>query len=283
LSMKIKFGMFQKSASWLFMPTLIILCMLNSKTADAQQGVAVNLTGAAADSSAMLDVSSTSKGILIPRVMLTSVSDVTTVPNPATSLLVYNANPSMLGGAVGFWYFNDSVWVQAIGPQGPQGLQGPQGVPGPAGPPGTESPTTYTQLYVPQTGLANLPSSTWTQLCTVGSFTKNSASSVIEMFFNGHVMATFPGGTSCVAYELRVDGQPGPTVINSFTTISVGTGQIWWTHSGVYQSISMNGYFTGLSAGAHAVQIWVYAQGNYATNVWVNVGSFFDYILIREH
>jgi hypothetical protein len=96
----------------------------------SQQGVSINTAGTAADPSAMLDVSSNSKGLLIPRVSLVSVNDVSTISNPAVSLLVYNTNAGMSGGAVGFWYFNGSQWVQAIGPQGVVGATGPQGVPG---------------------------------------------------------------------------------------------------------------------------------------------------------
>ncbi|HNW88805.1 MAG TPA: hypothetical protein PKN48_04030 [Bacteroidales bacterium] len=127
--------------------------MLSAISAYSQQGVSINATGAPADPSAMLDVSSLSKGLLIPRVSLTSINDVTTIPSPAISLLVYNTNAAMIGGAVGFWYFDGTVWVQALGPQGiqgptgAQGLQGiqgatgVQGIPGAPGVPGPVGPT----------------------------------------------------------------------------------------------------------------------------------------------
>jgi hypothetical protein len=50
--------------------------------------------------------------MLIPRVSLTSTSDVTTIANPATSLLVYNTNAGMSNGSVGFYYWNGMVWVK---------------------------------------------------------------------------------------------------------------------------------------------------------------------------
>ena len=40
--------------------------------------------------SAKLEVNATDKGFLPPRVTLTSSSDNSTIPNPATGLLVYN-------------------------------------------------------------------------------------------------------------------------------------------------------------------------------------------------
>jgi hypothetical protein len=65
--------------------------------------VSINTTGANPSSSAMLDISSSNKGLLIPRVALQSTADNTTIPYPATSLLVYNTNAGILGGT-GFFY-----------------------------------------------------------------------------------------------------------------------------------------------------------------------------------
>src|ERR1041385_6285199 len=73
------------------------------------QNVGVNPTGAAPNAAAGLDVDFTNKGILIPRVNLTSTTDVTTIASPANSLLVYNTNAAMTGGAVGYWYYNTSI------------------------------------------------------------------------------------------------------------------------------------------------------------------------------
>lgn len=44
------------------------------------------------DQSSILDLSSNSKGFLPPRVPLASANDATTIPNPATGLVVYNTN-----------------------------------------------------------------------------------------------------------------------------------------------------------------------------------------------
>jgi hypothetical protein len=76
------------------------------------QNIGINPTGATPNSSAMLDVSATDKGMLIPRVSLTSTSDVTTIVNPATSLLVYNTNAGMSNGSVGFYYWNGTQWTK---------------------------------------------------------------------------------------------------------------------------------------------------------------------------
>ena len=62
------------------------------------------------DASAKLDVSATNKGLLPPRVTLISVSDTTTITNPATGLLVYNTGNN---GALqsGYYYWNGTNWA----------------------------------------------------------------------------------------------------------------------------------------------------------------------------
>lgn len=113
--------------------TLSILCvcgiiLFNTKT--FAQNVGINPTGSTPDASAALDIDYTNKGLLIPRVSLQSTTDVTTIPSPATSLLVYNTNAAMTGGAVGFWYWDGTVWKQTIGPAGPAGTNGTNGTNG---------------------------------------------------------------------------------------------------------------------------------------------------------
>lgn len=60
--------------------------------------------------STMLDIDSDNKGLLIPRIALTSETDATTIDNPATGLLVYkNGGSGTL--ADGFYYWDGSKWV----------------------------------------------------------------------------------------------------------------------------------------------------------------------------
>ncbi|MGB0870121.1 MAG: hypothetical protein ACPGSD_11050 [Flavobacteriales bacterium] len=65
------------------------------------------------NASSILDVESTDKGILIPRIALTGDNDQTTINNPAVSLLVYNTATVTGGNAVqeGFYYWNGTIWV----------------------------------------------------------------------------------------------------------------------------------------------------------------------------
>lgn len=86
--------------------TLLLLIVISS--AHAQVGIGTTSPNA----SSMLDITSTNSGLLIPRVALTSVSDVTTIASPITSLLVYNSGFAPNG----YYYWNGTIWVQlAVG------------------------------------------------------------------------------------------------------------------------------------------------------------------------
>lgn len=75
------------------------------------QRVGIGTTTPAA--SAQLDVSSTNKGLLIPRVSLKSATDVVTIANPAVSLMVYNTNAALASGT-GYYYWSGTVWVKLL-------------------------------------------------------------------------------------------------------------------------------------------------------------------------
>lgn len=61
--------------------------------------------------SAIVDLQSGNKGLLIPRVSLSGPGDITTIASPAVSLMVYNLN-STIDGAQGICYWNGSTWLR---------------------------------------------------------------------------------------------------------------------------------------------------------------------------
>jgi hypothetical protein len=63
--------------------------------------------------SAQLEIASTSKGLLIPRVSLSSETDVATVPSPAISLIVYNTN-TYLPDSAGYYYWGGTKWLKLL-------------------------------------------------------------------------------------------------------------------------------------------------------------------------
>ncbi|NCC88542.1 MAG: hypothetical protein EOM05_11905, partial [Clostridia bacterium] len=80
---------------------ITVYCLLLA-TNCFSQGAAINTTGTAADASAILDVSSTSAGMLIPRM---TKSDRNAIGSPAEGLLIYQTDDT-----VGFWYRSSGVW-----------------------------------------------------------------------------------------------------------------------------------------------------------------------------
>ena len=136
----------------------ILIFIISNGNIIAQQGVSVNTTGLPPDNSAILDVSSSTQGVLIPRVSLNTIYDqLSTAPN-ANSLLVYNN----FGGPLlsGFWYWDQNAsppqWIQAIGPQGFSGATGLTGVTGSTGVTGATGVTGLTGA-LGTTGVTGLP------------------------------------------------------------------------------------------------------------------------------
>ncbi|MBL7965216.1 MAG: hypothetical protein JNM31_15380 [Flavobacteriales bacterium] len=78
----------------------LLFCVVSSSV--WCQNVGINATGAAPASSAMLDITSTSSGLLIPRM---TTAQRTGIAAPATGLLVYDTNTN------GFWYWNGAAWT----------------------------------------------------------------------------------------------------------------------------------------------------------------------------
>lgn len=91
------------------------------------QNVAINSTGASANSSAMLDVSSANSGILIPRIALTGTTSAAPVTSPATSLLVYNT-ATVSDVTPGYYYWTGTAWIKLYsGPTNAWNLTGNSG------------------------------------------------------------------------------------------------------------------------------------------------------------
>ncbi|MFN8247912.1 MAG: hypothetical protein U0T68_03065 [Ferruginibacter sp.] len=68
------------------------------------QSLAVNTDGSTANASSILDVKSTLKGMLIPRMSKTEKNAIT---SPATGLLVFQSTPD----SIGLYYYNGTSWI----------------------------------------------------------------------------------------------------------------------------------------------------------------------------
>ena len=91
-----------------FTYSFALVLMLVCNTALSAQNVAINDNNANADPSAMLDVQSTTKGMLVPR--MTSAQR-TAISNAAVGLLVFDTNTES------FWFRDGSGWTELVSKQ----------------------------------------------------------------------------------------------------------------------------------------------------------------------
>jgi len=103
--------------------SLALLITVSQQLVSQTEGVSIKTTPSAPHPSAMLDIESGSKGLLIPRVVLTSTAVAAPVSSPTTGLLIYNTTTSVTAG---FYYWDQSLlsgagaWVKLT--TGPGGL-----------------------------------------------------------------------------------------------------------------------------------------------------------------
>jgi uncharacterized protein (TIGR02145 family) len=89
------------------------LVLITSLSIQAQ--VSINTDGSQPDNSAMLDVKSTNKGLLIPRIALTAANSSSPISSPAPGLLVYNtsdAGTSPYRVCPGLYLWSGNAWIR---------------------------------------------------------------------------------------------------------------------------------------------------------------------------
>lgn len=98
-----------------------MVALLSILASSSMAQVAVNTDGSLPDNSAMLDVKSTSKGLLPPRISLTAINSALPVTAPVAGLLVYNtavAGMSPNNVLPGYYFWDGTKWIPFSPPQG---------------------------------------------------------------------------------------------------------------------------------------------------------------------
>ena len=85
-----------------FLKTVLTLFIINFLFCITNAQISINEDGASPDASAILDVKSSDKGVLVPRMNSTARNNIN---NPANGLLVYDTTTNS------FWYFT-TAWVE---------------------------------------------------------------------------------------------------------------------------------------------------------------------------
>lgn len=165
------------------------------------QGMAVNANGSSADASAMLDVSSTSKGVLVPRM---TQAQRNAISSPATGLMIYQTDAT-----AGFYYYNGSAWA---------GIGGSGGAP--TGSAGGDLTGTYPN---PTLATSGVTSGTYGSSTQVPAYTVNNKGQITAAT-NITITGTTPGGA---AGGDLTGTYPNPSVANSsITSAKVADGTL---------------------------------------------------------
>lgn len=101
----------------------LIIVLFNCWTFVHGQNVGISPSASVPNASAMLDIVSTDKGLLVPRFALSDITVAAPVVSPALSLIVYNTFTSALATASnnvvpGFYYWDGAKWVAFSGSGG---------------------------------------------------------------------------------------------------------------------------------------------------------------------
>jgi len=97
----------------ILLTAFIISVLISNAQTSNTEGVSIAPNVTPPDPSAMLDVQADDKGLLIPRVALTSTTDQSTIASPVTSLLVYNTNTA--SDVVPGFYYWEAKWIPLKG------------------------------------------------------------------------------------------------------------------------------------------------------------------------
>jgi hypothetical protein len=163
----------------------VTIALLGTFWATAQN-VGINQTGAAPAASAMLDVVSTNRGLLIPRVALTATNAAGPIAAPATSLLVYNtatAGAAPNNVTPGYYYWNGAAWVRFMMGNGDAWVT--------TGNAGTNSTNNFIGTTDNQSFVIRTNNTERMRVLDIGQVVVNNATP-----FAGDVFSSFAGGTN---------------------------------------------------------------------------------------
>lgn len=212
-----------------------------TKTGAISRAGSVAIGGSTPDASSILDISSTNKGVLLPRIALISSTDQTTIVSPAVGTLVYNTGTAGLVYA-GYVFWNGTEWKSLNNNSTSAGTLGAISCNSV-----TLSPSTYTvgvsyngTLSVPYTGSnggiysAQTTSSTGvtglTATLTSGNLTSGSGALIYAV--SGIPSASSPNTTT---FNLNIGGQT--------CNATVGAGNKFTVGQSFGISLSVPGYF----------------------------------------
>lgn len=236
------------------------------------QGNNVGIGTTTPDNTALLDLSSTTKGLLVPRLNTTQMNAIT-VGNAQNGLLIYNVD------SLCFCYWNTTSWISmcgagsgnsgATGPTGPAGAAGPTGAAGANGATGPQGP-------VGANGLQGATGPSGADGATGPAGANGATGPAGATGPSGADGATGPAGaqgSTGVTGPSGADGATGPSAANNTVTVNLAS-QTQLTQAGsgsiVYLQLPDLTYTFTVPAG----ETWHVFSNAFGTAL--NLGSFND-------
>ncbi len=215
---------------------LLLLLFGNSTVFCLAQNVGISVAGSTPNSTALVDLSSTSLGFLVPRM---TTAQITAIVAPATSLLVFNTTTNCM------MFYTGAIWKNiACGCTGPPAAPG--AITGPATPPVSSTKNVYFISPV-----AGATSYTWTVNPGTGTITAGQGTQAIAVSF-GPAVVTY---TICVTATNACGTSASGPCLN--VTTSSGGGSLpyqLFTYTGALQSFTV-------PAGISSLTITAYGAG----------------------
>ena len=227
-----------------------MICVLPLFSLYTKAQIAINTDGSQPDGSAMLDVKSADKGLLIPRLTAAQRSSIAL---PATGLLVYQTD-----APAGFYYNKGTTtqpqWILlgATGPAGPQGVPGPSGIIQSYYVAGTAPYPSAVKAFVTPTITITITITAGQKVHLVASRALGGYSAVRELGIHPAYQSVTPG-SPIVDLGLGIYGLQVPA--NTRTTISI---------NGLFENLPAGTYKFGMS-GITAGDVWSNAEWAYVT------------------
>jgi hypothetical protein len=248
----------------LFLLFLVSILFLLSFQNVSAQGVAINTDGTDADASSMLDVKSTSAGMLIPR-MTQAQRDA--ISSPATSLLIFQTD-----NTPGYYYWDGSAWVQLF--------MGDEIDPTWDGDPNTTSD-------IGRTGKVGIGTTSPSTPLYVDASSHNGTAMIVDRYASGGV-ASIQAGPSNEYLMLEGQGTTGRVGVNFYSS-----GNVSLVNGGGYVGVGTNSptakfhvdgsvRFQNLGTGTQTTGLMVDATGN-VTGRTLNITNWDDAYSWGDH
>jgi len=229
------------------------------------------------DSSSMLEVDATDKGVLVPRIAIANLNTAAPVTAPIESLLVYNTT---IATGVGFHYWDGAKWTPLSGAAANDGdwtVIGNDMYNANSGYVGVGTTTPTAQLHIEDTSGSNIvaindgfedntlaPCSTsgtmgnWSITSAAGEFNTGtygagSASGTDSTDSRLEITVTIPAGGSAYSFDYRVDSEGSYDYLR-FYVDNVQEGGASWSGS-----VAWANYAGTFTAGTHTLS-WRYSK-----------------------